>query len=606
MPTAIIPSVRLRHACFAVWIALFVMHPNSASAQIIRIMDDEGVDLVHFFQDGNISILYGTILMGSDADLLSEPQAGEFLIRNDLGEIVFRVSPDMGHIHLKGSLEQGITSTLSPADPALKILDPAGELVAYVDYEGNLKTKGVIYLQGVPTDQIPQTGDTFIRNIGSYNYTNFNSTEGLTLAGAASVVDSVIDIVPGTFASVGTVWTSDQVPVGIGFEAQFSFSFDRDGADGLAFVIQNQSPTPFLGAGGNLGYGGIVNSLAVEFDTWANVDFDPPEFNGNHISVNTRGPVTPNSSDPAYSIGSSDFLSTTLEDGFIHTARIVYVPQDMSLQIFLDDVLEVEVFGFDLENHIDLDDGAAWVGITATSGTDAFQVAQLNTLQITPDRTMVIVLSGEQFLNPSDDLNTGLFDWGSDLRDDPEERYIPVMFNEDAVNFNGKGRVYDFIKLALDFPLPILGGTARFAMVGHSHGAGSVHDLADQLILHEDSAELRENNDIEIVMTAYVDGVAQPIFFCETALPPGTAYHVNLYQDLPFSLISNPFHGCTIPLANVDLDVNVQIMCVSGTEHFEIDDCAVVIDILDRNLHFAAYGDPLDVDYCNSGLMCDN
>ena len=58
--------------------------------------------------------------------------------------------------------------------------------------------------------------------------------------------------------------------------------------------------------------------------------------------------------------------------------------------------------------------------------------------------------------------------------------------------------------------------------------------------------------------------------------------------------------------ANVDIDVNAHLACVSNTGHFEIDDCGVVLDILDRNLNFAAYGDPLDTNYCNSGLTCNN
>ena len=42
------------------------------------------------------------------------------------------------------------------------------------------------------------------------------------------------------------------------------------GADGFAFVLQNDRRFA-LGEGGmSLGYGGIANSLAVEFDTYYN------------------------------------------------------------------------------------------------------------------------------------------------------------------------------------------------------------------------------------------------------------------------------------------------------------------------------------------------
>ena len=53
------------------------------------------------------------------------------------------------------------------------------------------------------------------------------------------------------------------------------------GADGFAFVIQNFDPLALGKAGMEMGYGGIMNSLAVEFDTYYNYEFyDPGE---NHV-----------------------------------------------------------------------------------------------------------------------------------------------------------------------------------------------------------------------------------------------------------------------------------------------------------------------------------
>jgi hypothetical protein len=44
------------------------------------------------------------------------------------------------------------------------------------------------------------------------------------------------------------------------------------GADGFAFVIQNNVNTTSAlgGVGGQMGFGGINNSLAIAFDTWQN------------------------------------------------------------------------------------------------------------------------------------------------------------------------------------------------------------------------------------------------------------------------------------------------------------------------------------------------
>ena len=72
-------------------------------------------------------------------------------------------------------------------------------------------------------------------------------------------------------------------------------SLGNIGADGFTFVIQNSDSSLFGGGGssalgstgGGLGYAGIPNSLAVEFDTWFNPVLGDP--NGNHISVHTAG-----------------------------------------------------------------------------------------------------------------------------------------------------------------------------------------------------------------------------------------------------------------------------------------------------------------------------
>ncbi|MBT9315939.1 L-type lectin-domain containing protein [Leptothoe spongobia] len=61
------------------------------------------------------------------------------------------------------------------------------------------------------------------------------------------------------------------------------------GADGLVFMLQSIGPHSLGASGEGLGYLGIDDSFAVEFDTWTNPNrLDP---NSNHLGINVNGSV---------------------------------------------------------------------------------------------------------------------------------------------------------------------------------------------------------------------------------------------------------------------------------------------------------------------------
>jgi hypothetical protein len=130
-----------------------------------------------------------------------------------------------------------------------------------------------------------------------------------------------------------------------------------------------------LGGGRNgLGYSGIPNSLAVEFDTVQNppADFalgtkgDPNE---NHVSVHTRG-TEPNSANTDFSLGFTSQTTPAIPlfaDGRVHTTKVAYMPG--TLRVFLDDMTKpVLTVPVDLGTKLSLDNGQAWVGLTAATG----------------------------------------------------------------------------------------------------------------------------------------------------------------------------------------------------------------------------------------------
>ena len=199
----------------------------------------------------------------------------------------------------------------------------------------------------------------------SINFSDFRSVAALNLLGDAEKSGEVLRPSPSTQdpnrEAVGAAWFTDKQPVGDGFETVFQFQITDPrggGGDGFAFVIQNFD-LDILGLGGqHIGYGGIPNSIAVEFDVERDVPFVDPS--NNHISVHIGGDASENAS-----IGSVS-PRIDMSDGAVHTVWITYVPG--TLTVFLNDrqrpLLKVPL---DISSTSNLDNGAAWVGFTASS-----------------------------------------------------------------------------------------------------------------------------------------------------------------------------------------------------------------------------------------------
>jgi len=185
------------------------------------------------------------------------------------------------------------------------------------------------------------------------------------------------------------------------------------GGDGLAFVIQGQSPRA-LGAGGaGLGYTGIKNSIAVEFDTFFNAELLEPYEN--HVAVHTRGYRHPNSANHSFALADTVEVGDLGRD--VHTARVRYRPNlqldtlfsetfqttgqashflenaDFAnggmadwgtgmgqLEIFVDHMTNPVISTpLNLDGLLDLHHGRAWVGFTGSTGYGTYQTTDLLT-----------------------------------------------------------------------------------------------------------------------------------------------------------------------------------------------------------------------------------
>ena len=209
----------------------------------------------------------------------------------------------------------------------------------------------------------------------------------------------------------GSAWFKIQQPLSPGFTTAFQFKVSNSNAcrgcsfpaDGLALVIQNDpsgtGAIGYTGNGQNLSYGNndvstahgpgaaILNSLAVELDTFQNSNYSDP--NGNHIAVQSCGPnnsstLTPNSADHDYICPNGSVASLALQglpsglslsDGLAHTITVNYLPPGSctsgcnNLSVYFDSTLILQTT-VDLTQQLNLTSGSnAYIGFTAATGS---------------------------------------------------------------------------------------------------------------------------------------------------------------------------------------------------------------------------------------------
>ena len=115
-----------------------------------------------------------------------------------------------------------------------------------------------------------------------FTYPDFSDTTGLLRLGSAAIAGTALRLTPADPGGTGAAWFRSLQPVAAGFNTTFQFQITDlvfGGADGFAFVVQNRPPgsSQLAGAAATWATHGIPNSLAVEFDTWQNID-DPPRW----------------------------------------------------------------------------------------------------------------------------------------------------------------------------------------------------------------------------------------------------------------------------------------------------------------------------------------
>jgi hypothetical protein len=213
---------------------------------------------------------------------------------------------------------------------------------------------------------------------GDFQYPDFASAQNLRLVASAHRAQKVLRLTTASDFQAGAAWFRRKQPVSAGFDTTFTLQLTqqdrgRGGADGLAFVVQNDDRRALGGQGAAAGFmrsdvtlaeaggikRGIVRRLAVFFDTFKN-RWDASD---DAVAICTTGQVA-DLSWPPHCLAYSERLPVNLKDGRPHVARIAYDPPRLSVYL---DGLSIRVASVDLASLVG-GDGSAWVGFTAATG----------------------------------------------------------------------------------------------------------------------------------------------------------------------------------------------------------------------------------------------
>lgn len=195
-----------------------------------------------------------------------------------------------------------------------------------------------------------------------FKYDEFKVTKKLKLIGNAKFIDGGIRLTPATPWQRGACWYKEKVAIAKGFTIEFQMKISKSdpsfgGADGIAFVIQNDPNKLGLGEiGEGIGYCGLTNCLAVEFDT-----YDNSEGSNNHIAIqcNKKGKV---SRYEKHRLAINHKIPKLR--GNVRKIKIIYKDERMKISI---DGKQVMNEAIDLAEKLNLAGGKAWVGFTAAT-----------------------------------------------------------------------------------------------------------------------------------------------------------------------------------------------------------------------------------------------
>jgi hypothetical protein len=213
------------------------------------------------------------------------------------------------------------------------------------------------------------------------NYSDFTGACGdgtLTCVGNAATSGSALRLTPATLGQAGAGYSTTAITLGTGatFSTSFQFRLSQAGgidpADGITFVLA-KATNGLGGAGGGIGYQGVPNSVAIEFDTYNNGEVGA----SNHIGLDRNGSLNSSPVGSPYGVSYCHlFDNSYLSDGCMSNGKVwsAFINYDGTTQKLNVSVQQQGLALIQLISDYSIDVGSflgtnsAYVGFTAATG----------------------------------------------------------------------------------------------------------------------------------------------------------------------------------------------------------------------------------------------
>ena len=221
-----------------------------------------------------------------------------------------------------------------------------------------------VVTNGACTSDVSTVGRiTFLSGCNSFSMNDFTKNGNATLLSD----NSTVRLTQAIGNQNGSIWNKNKVDITNDFDISTKVNLGNisNGADGIAFVLQNQSVNAGS-VGGGLGYAGITPSFAVEFDTYYNGGSDPASGK-DHIAIIRNGLASSLAEHSSYAAPYLISATGGLKDGLWHDARFVWTAATKNFKVYYENVKIFDIT-VDLQGTIFNNKKYVYFGLTAATG----------------------------------------------------------------------------------------------------------------------------------------------------------------------------------------------------------------------------------------------